>query len=191
MPARGGELAMLKWISSFPDNPAHGLPTVMGVLVLSDAATSAPLAILEAGAVTALRTGAIAAVAAQALARRPARARSSAVALNGAYAARALAAAGFGPGICYDPTPDIAEGLADELGLAGRGAARGRAGLRRRHLRHPGARRPSSMSAICARGCTSTCSAPTAPARRRRRSTRSSRASCSATNGRRRHTAAS
>ena len=26
MPARGDGLAMLKWISSFPGNPAHGLP---------------------------------------------------------------------------------------------------------------------------------------------------------------------
>ena len=40
MPARGDGLAMLKWISSFPGNPAHGLPTVMGVVVLSDATTA-------------------------------------------------------------------------------------------------------------------------------------------------------
>ncbi len=33
MPARGGGLAMLKWISSFPGNPDRGLPTVMGVVV--------------------------------------------------------------------------------------------------------------------------------------------------------------
>ena len=38
MPALGGGFAMLKWISSFPGNPAaHGLPTVMGVVCLSDA----------------------------------------------------------------------------------------------------------------------------------------------------------
>ena len=55
MPALGGELAMLKWISSFPGNPAHGLPSVMGVVVVSDARTSAPLMLLDAGAVTALR----------------------------------------------------------------------------------------------------------------------------------------
>src|SRR4051794_41964920 len=69
MPARGGELAMLKWISSFPSNPQHGLPTVIGLLVVSDATTSEPLALLDAGAVTALRTGAVAAVAADALAQ--------------------------------------------------------------------------------------------------------------------------
>ena len=60
---------MLKWISSFPGNPARGQPTVMGVVLLSDAATSEPLASLDARSVTALRTGAVAAVAAQALAR--------------------------------------------------------------------------------------------------------------------------
>ena len=44
MPARGDGLAMLKWISSFPGNPGLGLPTVLGVIVLSDAQTSEPLA---------------------------------------------------------------------------------------------------------------------------------------------------
>src|SRR4051794_24619774 len=65
MPARGGDLAMLKWISSFPQNPTRPdpLPTVIGLLIVSDATTSEPLAILDAGAVTALRTGAVAAVA--------------------------------------------------------------------------------------------------------------------------------
>src|SRR4051794_32512975 len=115
MPARGGELAMLKWISSFPSNRDRRLPTVIGVLVVSDATTSQPLAILDAGAVTALRTGAVAAVAAEALAGG----RGASVigcGVNGAYAARALAASGFGPGVCHDADPAAAEGLAAELG---------------------------------------------------------------------------
>ncbi len=115
MPARGGDLAMLKWISSFPHNPERGLPTVIGVLVVNDATTSEPLAILDAGAVTALRTGAVAAVAAEALAAG----RSCSVVgcgVNGAYAARALAAAGFGPGVCHDPDTARAGALAQELG---------------------------------------------------------------------------
>jgi ornithine cyclodeaminase/alanine dehydrogenase-like protein (mu-crystallin family) len=115
MPARGGGLAMLKWISSFPDNPARGLPTVIGVLVLSDAATSEPLALLDAGAVTALRTGAVAAVAADALAAG----RSVGLigcGLNGTWAARCLATAGYGPGVCCDPRPGAAAALAAELG---------------------------------------------------------------------------
>ena len=49
--------------------PTAGLPTVMGLVCLSDAATGAPLMLLDARSVTALRTGAVAAVASQALAR--------------------------------------------------------------------------------------------------------------------------
>src|SRR3954452_990322 len=46
MPALGGELAMLKWISSFPGNPRErGLPAVIGVICLSDARTSEPVAL--------------------------------------------------------------------------------------------------------------------------------------------------
>ncbi|HEX2086460.1 MAG TPA: hypothetical protein VHF89_12310 [Solirubrobacteraceae bacterium] len=115
MPARGGELAILKWISSFPSNPARGLPTVIGLLVVSDAATSEPLAVMDAGAVTALRTGAVAAVAADALAAG----RGVGIVgsgLHGAWAARCLAAAGYGPGVCFDPNAERAEALAAELG---------------------------------------------------------------------------
>jgi ornithine cyclodeaminase/alanine dehydrogenase-like protein (mu-crystallin family) len=126
MPARGDGLAMLKWISSFPGNPSRGLPTVMGVVVLSDAATSAPVALLDARSVTALRTGAVAAVAARALARDGARTVGViGCGLHGAWAARCLAAAGYGPGVCADPRPDAAGALAAELGweTGDRGAA--------------------------------------------------------------------
>jgi alanine dehydrogenase len=118
MPALGGGFAMLKWISSFPGNPAaHGLPTVIGVICLSDAATSEPRMLLDAGAVTALRTGAVAAVAAQALARDGAASVGViGCGLHGAWAARCLAAAGYGPGVCADPRREAAAALADELG---------------------------------------------------------------------------
>jgi ornithine cyclodeaminase/alanine dehydrogenase-like protein (mu-crystallin family) len=118
MPALGGGFAMLKWISSFPGNPAaHGLPTVMGVVCLSDATTSAPLMLLDARAVTALRTGAVAAVAADALARDGAATVGViGCGLHGAWAARCLAAAGYGPGVCADPRPEAATALAEELG---------------------------------------------------------------------------
>ena len=39
MPALGDGLALLKWITSFPGNPERGLPTVTGVVCLSDATT--------------------------------------------------------------------------------------------------------------------------------------------------------
>jgi ornithine cyclodeaminase/alanine dehydrogenase-like protein (mu-crystallin family) len=116
MPARGGDLALLKWVTSFPGNPAHGLPTVSGVVCLSDARTGVPLAILDGRAVTALRTGAVAAVAALALAREDARTVGIVgCGLHGAWAARCLAAAGYGPGVCCDPRREPAQALAREL----------------------------------------------------------------------------
>lgn len=126
MPALGGDLAMLKWISSFPGNRDRTdppLPTVMGLVCLSDARTSEPLLLLDAGAVTALRTGAVAAIAARALAR--ADARSVAVfgcGLHGAWAARCLVADGYGgtgtrgDSILVDPREEVAAALAAELG---------------------------------------------------------------------------
>jgi ornithine cyclodeaminase/alanine dehydrogenase-like protein (mu-crystallin family) len=115
MPALGDGVAMVKWISSFPQNPSRGMPTVIGLLIANDAATSKPLAVMDAGAVTALRTGAVAAVAADALASG----RGVGVVgcgLHGTWAARCLAAAGYGPGVCFDTRPEAAEALAGELG---------------------------------------------------------------------------
>jgi ornithine cyclodeaminase/alanine dehydrogenase-like protein (mu-crystallin family) len=119
MPALGGGFALLKWITSFPGNPARGLPTVNGVICLSDARSGLPLALLDAPAVTALRTGAVAAVAALALARPDARTVGIlGCGLNGAWVARCMAAAGYGPGACCDPRHAVAEALAAELGWA-------------------------------------------------------------------------
>jgi ornithine cyclodeaminase/alanine dehydrogenase-like protein (mu-crystallin family) len=117
MPALGGGFALLKWITSFPGNPARGLPTVNGVVCLSDARTGLPLALLDAPAVTALRTGAVAAVAALALARGDARSVGIVgCGLNGAWVARCMAAAGYGEGVCCDPRAGAAAALAGELG---------------------------------------------------------------------------
>jgi alanine dehydrogenase len=117
MPARGGGLAILKWITSFPGNGAHGLPVVMGLVCVSDATDGRPLALMDARAVTMLRTGAVAAVAAQELAREDAASAGLVgCGVYGAWAARCLAAAEYGPGICYDLDPDAAGALAGELG---------------------------------------------------------------------------
>ena len=60
--------------ANFPQNPRRfGLPTIQGTVVLADATTGAPLALMDSGSVTALRTGAATAVAAKFLARRDAR----------------------------------------------------------------------------------------------------------------------
>ena len=116
MPARGGGLALLKWVTSFPDNPARGLPVVAGALLLSDASTGQLLAITDCAAVTSLRTGAAAAVSAQALA--PESARSIGLigcGVNGAFAGRCLQAAGYQSGVCFDLRAEVAAALAAEL----------------------------------------------------------------------------
>jgi ornithine cyclodeaminase/alanine dehydrogenase-like protein (mu-crystallin family) len=124
MPALGGELALLKWITSFPGNPEQGLPTVSGVVCLSDRRTGVPLALLDARAVTALRTGAVAAVASRALARPDAHSVGIVgCGLHGAWTARCLAAAGYDAGVCFDPRADAAAALADELGWVTGGLA--------------------------------------------------------------------
>jgi alanine dehydrogenase len=117
MPARGAGLAILKWVTSFPGNPAAGLPVVMGVICVSSAVDGEPLALVDVRSVTALRTGAVAAVAAQELAREDAvTVGIVGCGLHGAWAARCLAAAEYGPGLLYDPDPDAAGRLSGELG---------------------------------------------------------------------------
>lgn len=98
MPALGGGHALLKWITSFPGNPARGLPTVTGLVLLSDADDGRLLAAFDAASVTALRTAAAAVVAADTLCR--AEASSYAVigcGPNGAETARMLVAHGMTP----------------------------------------------------------------------------------------------
>jgi alanine dehydrogenase len=117
MPALGDGLALLKWVTSFPGNSARGLPVVRGEVLLSDAETGEELAVIECSSVTSLRTGAAAALSAQVLAAESARSVGIiGCGVNGAWAARCLEAAGYGPGVCADPRVDPAEALADELG---------------------------------------------------------------------------
>jgi alanine dehydrogenase len=117
MPAKGAGLALLKWVTSFPGNPRNGLPVVMGMICVSSAEDGRPLALVDVRAVTALRTGAVAALGAQELGREDARSVGIVgCGLHGAWAARCLAAAEYGPGLCFDPNPEAAGRLAGELG---------------------------------------------------------------------------
>jgi alanine dehydrogenase len=114
MPALGAGHAMLKWVTSFPGNPARGLPTVTGLVLLSDAETGALRAVLDAGAVTALRTGAAAVLAAETLGR-PGTAAVIGAGVNGMAAARTFLARGH-PVSLWDVDEARARAAADELG---------------------------------------------------------------------------
>jgi alanine dehydrogenase len=115
MPVRGEGLAALKWVTSFPGNPRRGFPTVTGVLMVSDADTGEPVAMLDARAVTALRTGAAAAVASQELAHENAcTVGLVGCGLHGAWVGRCMAEAEYGPGFCFDVDPDAAGLVAAE-----------------------------------------------------------------------------
>src|SRR3989449_7297480 len=116
MPVLGAGHASLKWVTSFPGNPEHGLPTVMGLVLLSDASNGTLRAVLDAGAVTALRTGAAAVLAAETLGRSDAETAAVVGAgVNGKAAARTFLARGRDV-LLYDLDPVRAENVAGELG---------------------------------------------------------------------------
>jgi ornithine cyclodeaminase/alanine dehydrogenase-like protein (mu-crystallin family) len=122
MPALGGGHALLKWVTSFPGNPARGLPTVSGLVVLSDAGTGVVEAVLDAGSVTALRTGAAAVLAAETLGVAGGSAAVIGVGVNGLAAARTFAALGRDVEV-WDVDQERARAAAAEVG-AGVAASR-------------------------------------------------------------------
>jgi len=69
MPSAGGGRAGVKIASVAPANAARGLPRIQGAYLLLDGATLAPVALLDAAPLTALRTSAVSALAISHLAR--------------------------------------------------------------------------------------------------------------------------
>jgi alanine dehydrogenase len=116
MPALGGGHALLKWVTSFPGNPAQGLPTVTGLVLLSDATNGMLKAALDAGAVTALRTGAAAVLAAETLGRKDAAtAAVIGAGVNGEAAAQTFVARGRRV-LLWDVDTARAEAVAERIG---------------------------------------------------------------------------
>jgi alanine dehydrogenase len=116
MPALGGGHALLKWVTSFPANPRRGLPTVSGVVLVSDAETGMLEAVLDAAAVTALRTGAAAVLAAETLGRPDA---STAAVVGAGVNGRAVARTFLARGrrvLLWDIDPARARAAADDVG---------------------------------------------------------------------------
>jgi alanine dehydrogenase len=118
MPVLGAGHAGLKWVTSFPGNPEHGLPTVSGLVLLSDASNGSLRAVLDAGAVTALRTGAAAVLAAETLGRSNAETAAVVGAgVNGRAAAKTFLARGRDVSL-WDVDEGRARGAALGMGAA-------------------------------------------------------------------------
>jgi ornithine cyclodeaminase/alanine dehydrogenase len=110
--------AGIKWVSGFPENQKRGLPYITGLLILNDAETGLPLAVMDCVWITAMRTGAATAVAAKYLARPESsvvgvlgcgvQGRSNLEALNVLFPLERVMA--------YDLDAGVARRYADEIG---------------------------------------------------------------------------
>ena len=109
--------AGMKWVSGYPQNQAHGLPYIHGLMILNDAATGVPTAVMDCTWITAMRTGAATAIAAKYLARPESetvgivacgvQGRSNLEALACCFKIRKVFA--------YDLFPEVAEKFAKEM----------------------------------------------------------------------------
>lgn len=107
----------VKIVSVFNDNPARGLPLIHALVVVLDAETGAPAAVMDGAYLTALRTGAASGAATDLLAREEA--KTAAVFGAGTQARTQLEAVRSVRSIhsawVYDPNPDRAEEYAAEM----------------------------------------------------------------------------
>jgi alanine dehydrogenase len=70
-PDGADDLVGMKWVVGYPGNNARGLPSIVATVIVNDAATGIPLAILDGGPITAARTAAISGVAIHRFAPEP------------------------------------------------------------------------------------------------------------------------
>src|SRR5437764_3753205 len=124
----GGQVRVdgIKWISSFPDNVAAGIPRASAVLILNDHDTGYPFACIEASIISATRTAAMAAMAADWFTRgrqRPKRVGFFGVGLIARYVHTFLAGTGwsFDEIGVHDLSADSTAGFAGYLEGSGTG----------------------------------------------------------------------
>jgi ornithine cyclodeaminase/alanine dehydrogenase-like protein (mu-crystallin family) len=128
MPAhRAGDspLYSLKTVCVFPDNPKRGLDAHQGTVTLFDGETGEVRALMNASAITAIRTAAVSAVATRLLARKDARMLGilgSGVQARSHLKALRLVRA-FDRVRIFSPTAGNAKALADEVGAEVAGSA--------------------------------------------------------------------
>jgi len=122
MPAylRNDDVVALKWVSGYPGNKARGLPYISGLVVLNDAETGLPVAVMDGAEITAARTAAASGVCVRRWA--PAGWRQAAIlgcGEQGVFHARLLRA--LNPDVAihaYDPNPERVERLGEEVEAA-------------------------------------------------------------------------
>jgi ornithine cyclodeaminase len=118
----GGAGSSVKLVTVMPDNARRGLPTIQALVVLLDAESGEPLAVLEGSTLTAMRTGAASGVSARLMARSDASVLAIlGVGAQAAWQVRAVAAARrLGELRVFAPTPAhraaFAASMAAELG---------------------------------------------------------------------------
>ncbi len=116
-----GDVVALKWVAGYPANKARGLPYLSGLVVVNDAETGIPLAILDGAEITAARTAAASGVCVRRWA--PAGWRTAAIVGSGEqgrFHARFLRA--LNPEVrirAYDPHPERVRELGDDVEAAG------------------------------------------------------------------------
>jgi ornithine cyclodeaminase len=122
----GGQVKVdgIKWISSFPENVAAGIPRASAVLILNDHDTGYPFACIEASIISATRTAAMAAMAADWFTRgrqRPRRVGFFGVGLVARYIHTFLAGTGwlFEEIGVHDLSADSAAGFSGYLQRSG------------------------------------------------------------------------
>jgi ornithine cyclodeaminase/alanine dehydrogenase-like protein (mu-crystallin family) len=115
--AGGDDLLGMKWIAGFPGNRGRHLPALHGLVLLANPVTGVPVALLDAGPITAERTAAVSGVAiarfAPVVTGRPARAALIGAGVQGrshlAVLGRVLAGVELA---IFDRHPDRADALA-------------------------------------------------------------------------------
>jgi ornithine cyclodeaminase/alanine dehydrogenase len=117
MPAylRGEDVAAVKWIAGYRGNKARGLPYLNGLIIVSDAETGLPAAVMDAAEITATRTAVASAVCIRRWA--PPGWRTAAIlgcGVQGVHHARVLQLLNDGLVLnAFDPNPGRAEALLD------------------------------------------------------------------------------
>jgi ornithine cyclodeaminase/alanine dehydrogenase-like protein (mu-crystallin family) len=117
-PTGGDDLLGMKWVAGFGANHAIGLPAIHAVVILNDAGTGIPTAILDGGPITALRTAAVSGVAirhfAPAVTGRPVRAALIGAGVQGRSHLAVLGATLPDVGLTlFDRHPERASALAE------------------------------------------------------------------------------